>query len=280
MSDRVLISLLGAATFFVAALIGIIALFLLRESLGVLSDVGLVRFFTDSAWLPTLGRYNILPMVVASVLLMAGAVMIAAPVAVLIAVFLRFYAHLTLAAVGHRILEVLAGLPSVVYGLWGLVVVVPIIAAWQQPGASLITGILVLAVMVFPTAAIVIDSALKSLPPEILEVSEALALSRAYRIRAVVLPSIRASIATGIILAAARAVGETMAVMMVTGNIVAIPGDMFEPVRALTANIALEMGYALGNHRGALYVSSLLLMIVVVLLVAINALFTSNRRFA
>ncbi|MCU7934930.1 MAG: phosphate ABC transporter permease subunit PstC [Candidatus Thiodiazotropha sp. (ex Dulcina madagascariensis)] len=277
MTDRLLTWTLGAATLMVASLIAIIAAFLLNESLGMLNRVELGRFFTDSGWSPTMSRFNILPMIVASVLLMAGAVIVASPLAVLTAVFLRFYAPSPVIDIGRRIIEVLAAMPSVVYGLWGLVVLVPIIAAWQQPGASLMAGILVLSLMIFPTITIVVHSGLTAMPRRYIEASQALAMSRAYMVRQVVLPAVRASIAAGITLGAARAIGETMAVMMVTGNIVAVPGDLFDPVRALTSNIALEMAYALGDHRGALYISSLLLLAIVILLVLINEFIVSNK---
>lgn len=280
MNDRALIFLLVSATALVVVLVAVIGVFLFRESLGVLGNVGWQRFFTDPGWVPTMGRFNLVPMVAASLLLAGGAVLLAAPLAILSAVFLRFYAPLPMAAIGHRVVEVLAGIPSVIYGLWGLMAVVPIIAAWQQPGASLLAGMLVLAIMIFPTATIVIGSALKSLPARTVEAAHALAMSRAYMVRCVVLPSISGAIATGLALAAARAIGETMVVMMVTGNIVQIPGELFEPVRALTANIALEMAYALGDHRGALYVSSLLLMLLVTLIVLTNETFASRGRHA
>lgn len=277
MSDRWLIVVLATATLVVASLILVIVGFLLADSLGVLSRLGLAPFFADPGWHPTLGQYSVVPMIVASVLLMLGAIALAAPLAVLTAVFLNFYLPTGPAVIGRRIIEVLAGIPSVVYGLWGLVVLVPLIAAWQQPGASLIAGVFILMLMIFPTIAIVVDSGLKAVPKRYLEASQALALSRAYTIRAVVLPAAKSSIAAGSTLGAARAIGETMAVMMVTGNIVRIPGDVFEPVRALTSNIALEMAYALGDHRGALYVSSLLLLAVVALLVMINEFFDDRR---
>ena len=278
MNDRLLVWILGVATFLVASLVVIISTFLVLESLDVLNRVNWLRFLTDSDWLPTLGRFNILPMIVASVLLMVGAVILAAPLAVLTAVFLRYYAVKPAAKVGRRIVEILAGIPSVVYGLWGLVVLVPIITAWRQPGASLLAGILVLSLMIFPTITIVVDAGLKAVPSALHEAAQALAMSRPYMVRKVVLPSVKSSIAAGTTLGAARAVGETMAVLMVTGNIVAVPDDLFEPVRALTSNIALEMAYALGDHRGALYVSSVLLLTVIICLVIINEFFSSIRH--
>jgi len=266
MSDRFLILGLDSATLVVVSLVAVIAGFLLSESWDVLARVGPARFLTDTGWQPTLDHFNILPMVIVSILLMVGAIVVAAPLAVLVAVFLHFYVSPVPAAAGRRVIEVLAGIPSVVYGLWGLVVLVPIIASWRQPGASLIAGVLILALMIFPTVAIVVGGGLKAMPRCYIEAAQALAMTRSYMIRRVVLPAIRASIVTGATLGAARAIGETMVVMMVTGNIVTIPGSLFEPVRALTSNIALEMAYALGDHRGALYVSSLLLLVVVLLL--------------
>ena len=261
----------------VAALAGVIVLLILwfvaRESLPALVDIGPLRFVGDASWHPDAvaarGSFNLAPMVWGTLLVTAGAVVLATPLGVLSALFCRFYAPPSLAVGYRRILELLAGIPSVVYGFWGLVVLVPLIAAWAPPGASLLAGILIVALMILPTVALFADAAIANMDPAHLRGAAALGLSRWGTVGGVVLPAARNGIATGVILATGRAIGETMAVLMVCGNVVQVPDGLFAPLRTLTANIALEMAYALGDHRGALFVSGLLLMVMVLVLVAL-----------
>lgn len=260
-----------------AALSGIIVLlillFLARESVPALLDIGLTRFATDSSWHPTAdaaqGQFNLLPIVWGTLLTTAGAVTLATPLGLLSALFCSFYAPPKLRGVYRRIIELLAGIPSVVYGFWGLVVLVPLIAAIAPPGASLLAGILILTIMIVPTVALFADAAIANVPSAYLNASAALGLSRWGTLWGVVLPAARNGIFTGVILATGRAIGETMALLMVCGNVVQVPDSFFAPMRTLTANIALEMAYALGDHRGALFVSGLMLMAMVLLLVAL-----------
>ena len=156
-----------------------------------------------------------------------------------------------------------------VFGLWGLVVLVPLIARVGPPGQSVLAGVLVLAVMILPTIALVADAALGAVPEDTLRGGAAAGLSRWALVRSLALPSARAGIATGILLGTGRALGETMAVLMVTGNVVQVPGSLLAPVRTLTANIALEMAYATDAHRSALFVSGLALALVTIALVAL-----------
>ncbi|QDU35729.1 Phosphate transport system permease protein PstC [Maioricimonas rarisocia] len=266
-----------------AAIILVIVAFLVRESLPALRSVGIERFATDPSWHPaavaTEGTFNLLPMLVGTLLAAVGAVLLATPLGIGSALFCRFYAPPLLARPYRMMIELLAGIPSVVYGFWGLVVLVPLIAAIAQPGSSLLAGILILTVMILPTLALVADASIGSVPRDYLRAAAALGLSRWGTIAGVVLPTARSGLLTGIILATMRALGETMAVLMVCGNVVQIPGTLFDPVRTLTANIALEMAYALGDHRSALFVSGLLLMGLVTLLVAAAELVSQPRQF-
>ncbi len=258
----------GAAS---AAVVVLIAAFLVTESIPGLRAVGLGRFFRDPSWHPAAaaaeGTFNLAPMVWGTLLSTAGAVLLAAPLGLLSAVFCRFYAPPALARPYRRLIELLAGIPSVVYGFWGLVVLVPLVARVRPPGASLLTGVLILALMVLPTVALTADAALESVPRRYLRGAAALGLGRWATLAGVALPAARSGVATGVILAAGRALGETMAVLMVCGNVVQVPASVFDPVRTLTANIALEMAYALGDHRSALFVSGLLLLALVSALV-------------
>lgn len=267
-TDRLLVWTLRAVAVVTGAVVVAIAFFLARESWPVLAEVGVGRFLTDPSWHPTEDRFRLVPMLWGTLWATAGAVLVATPLGLLSAVFCRFYAPAALARVYRRLIELLAGIPSVVYGFWGLVVLVPLIRRLEPPGPSLLAGVLILAVMVLPTVALTADAALAAVPRSYLQAAAALGLSRATVVRGVALPAARSGILTGVILQTGRALGETMAVLMVCGNIVQAPSSIFDPVRTLTANIALEMAYALGDHRSALFVSGLLLLALVGLLVA------------
>jgi phosphate transport system permease protein len=204
-----------------------------------------------------------------------GAVVIAGPVGVCSALFSQFYAPVWLRSCFRRIVALLNGIPSVVFGFWGLVVLVPLINQIQTPGQSLIAGILVLSLMVLPTIVLTADAALQSVPPRYLDAAAATGLGRSAVILNIALPSARDGILAGLVLAAARAIGETMAVVMVCGNIVQVPDSIFSPVRTITANIALEMGYAQAEHRSAMFVTGLALL----MLVALLLLLTGSIRF-
>jgi phosphate transport system permease protein len=258
----------GAAS--ASIVLGILG-FLAAEAWPALRDVGLLRLLTDDAWYPSEAQFGQAPMLLGSLLVMLGAVLLAAPIGTLVALHCHFVAPPRLAAVQRRIVEVLGGIPSVVYGLWGLVVLVPWLAPLAPPGTSLFAGIVVLAVMVLPTMAITADAAFAAVAPELLASAAALGLTRWGTLRAAVLPAARSALLSGLILQSGRALGETMAVLMVCGNIVQVPSSLLEPVRTLTANIALEMAYASGTHRAALFASGLLLAVVVALLVAAAA---------
>lgn len=262
---------LRAAAFVCGAFVVLMVLFVLRESWPALREIGLSRFFTDASWHPqggaAAGTFGLVPMITASLALTAGAMALAAPLGLLCALFCSDYAPLGLATAFRRLMEVLAGIPSVVYGFWGLVVLVPLINRWQPPGASLLAGILVLALMILPTMALLAQTAIAAVPADYRRGAAALGLTRVGTLWGVVLPAARSGLYTAALLAVGRAIGETMAVLMVCGNVVRSPSSLFAPVRALTANIALEMAYALDDHRSALFVSGLMLAAVVVALV-------------
>ncbi len=257
----------------------LIAAFLVRESLPALRHVGPTAFFTGPDWHPVENLYNLTPMLTGTLLVTAGAVAIATPFGVLSAVFVHFYAPALVARLYRRLVELLVGIPSVVYGFWGLVSVVPLIARLHPPGPSLLAGVFILALMILPTIALTADAALAAVPRSYLQGAAALGLSRWATVHGVALPAARSGVFTGVILATERALGETMAVLMVTGNVVQTPHGPFDPVRTLTANIALEMAFAgpAHDHRSALFVSGLLLLLVVVALVAV-AEFVSKGR--
>ena len=256
-----------------------ITVFLIKEALPVLGQVGLLRFFRDDSWHPSENLYNFIPMVWGTLLVTVGAVLIATPLGILSAVFCQYYAPPLIAGLYRRLIELLAGIPSVVYGFWGLVVLVPLIGRLQPPGTSLLAGMAILTLMILPTIALTADASFAKVPPEYLQGAAALGLSRWATVRGVVFPAAKSGLFTGLILGTGRAIGETMAVLMVCGNVVQTPKSLFEPMRTLTANIALEMAYATGNHRSALFVSGLLLMAIIVALVAAAEVISEGRIY-
>jgi phosphate transport system permease protein len=266
--DHLLIWLLRGIAAIAGMIVALILVFLVLEALPALSHIGITRFFTDPSWHPAEGFYNLTPMLWGTLLAMFGAVLVATPLGILSAVFCHYYAPATVARLYRGLIELLAGIPSVVYGFWGMVVLVPLIGALQPPGASLLAGILILTVMILPTIALTADASLANVPQQYLRGAAALGLPRWATIRGVVFPTAKSWLFTGVILETGRAIGETMAMLMVCGNVVQIPHALFDPVRTLTANIALEMAYALGDHRAALFVSGLVLMAMIVALVS------------
>lgn len=279
--DRLLSAWLRICGAVSTAVVALIAVFLITESWPALHRVGWWRFFADPSWHPAAdaaaGTFNLAPMLAGTLLASAGAVLLATPLGVLSAAFCQFFAPPKLAVPYRRLIELLAGIPSVVYGFWGLVVLVPLIRRLEPPGPSLLAGVAILALMILPIVTLQADAALAAVSRDVLRAAAAAGLSRTALITGVALPAARAGILTGILLATGRALGETMAILMVCGNIVQVPASVFDPIRTLTANIALEMAYALADHRSALFASGLMLLLLVVMLVALVELLRPRR---
>lgn len=279
-TDRPLELALAAISAAAAVLVLLVLAFVLRESWPALRSAGWLRLLMDDGWHPLEGRFGLRPMFVATILAAGGAVLLAAPLGIASAVFERFYAGDVTRRLHRAMLALLAGVPSVVYGLWGLTVLVPLVARWHPPGASLLTATLILALMILPTVALTSASALAAVPNTLLQGAAALGLSRRAMVLSIVVPAARAGILGGVLLAAARALGETMAVLMVAGNVVQVPASLFDPVRVLTANIALEMAYATGTHRAGLYATGLVLTLLVLMLALLGARAAGTARHA
>lgn len=277
-ADRTMHWLLLGGAVTAAAVVLLILLFLAVESAPVLLHISVVRFSTDPSWNPGEGLYNLAPMLTGTLYAAGGALLLAVPLGIASALFILFYAPPFAGNVHRRLVELLAGIPSVVYGFWGLTTLVPLINQLHPPGASLLAGILVLTLMILPTIALTAQAALLAVPEEYLRGAAALGLSRWGMIHGVILPAAKTGIVAGIMLAAGRAIGETMAVLMVTGNVVQQATSLFDPVRTLTANIALEMAYAAGDHRAALFVSGLALMLLIMILSIMAGWLGKNRN--
>ncbi|MGD9851535.1 MAG: phosphate ABC transporter permease subunit PstC [Nitrospirales bacterium] len=262
------------------SLLLLIVAFLFHESWPAIRQIGLLRFFSDLDWFPTENSYRMTAMILGTLWATAGAVLLAGPLGILSALFCQYYAPPMVSRWFRRMIELLAGIPSVVFGLWGLVILVPMIGRWHPPGPSLLAGILILSLMILPTIMLVAQASMVQVPLTYLHAATALGLTRWTVIRHIILPTAKTGLLTGVLLGVARALGETMAILMVCGNVVQIPSHLFDPIRTLTANMALEMGYALGHHRSALFVSGLLLMGLVALCVGMAESIRHNTTHA
>lgn len=222
------------------------------------------RGMVGTAWDPEAGRYGVLPLIWGSLAVTAGALALAGPLGLALALFLTEVAPTAVATLVRPLVQSLAGIPSVVYGFVGLSLVVPAVRRGVGgPGFSVLAGALVLGVMVLPTVAAVAEDALRALPGSYREGAAALGASPWQTVWRVLLPAARRGVATAVVLGLGRALGETMAVLLVTGNVAAVPHSLLDPARTLTANIALEMGYATGVHRSALFATGTVLLVTV-----------------
>jgi phosphate ABC transporter permease protein PstC len=245
----------------------LIALFILNEGLPFILRYGLDDFLFSSEWSPQNGSFGIFPMVAASLWVTLGAMVVGAPLGVAGAIFLSEFVPRSVMRVVKPTIELLAAIPSVVYGFIGVMVLAPLIRNYLGgPGLSVLAASIILGIMILPTViSISIDSIL-AVPQSFREGSLALGATVWQTIHMVTLRAARSGIIASIILGMGRAIGETMAVIMVAGNAVKIPHSALDSVRSLTANIALEMSYATGLHRQALFATGVILFVVIIAL--------------
>lgn len=251
--------------FFSSLCVALIFIFLLKESLVFIELVSFDQLFSQS-WFPLEKQFNMFPMFIGSLLLGILSLFLSLPIAIFTAIFQVFYCPLFLKKIFRSLIELYTGIPSVIFGFWALMNLVPVIAKIEAPGFSLLAGVLVLALMIFPIISLNLIESIESKKANWQKVVSSLAISKETYLWKVLVPNLKADFASSSLLALGRAIGETMAVLMVCGNIVQIPSSFFEPLRALTANIALEMAYAQGLHRSSLFFSGLLLFLLVGLL--------------
>lgn len=226
------------------------------------------NFLFGVDWVPSEDKFGIFPMIVASVFATAGALIIGVPVALFTAIFLAEIAPKSLAKFISPAVQLLAGIPSVLYGVFGLAVIVPFLQTNLDlpKGQNLLAVILVLAIMMLPTVVTVSETALRAVPKTYREGSLALGASQIGTIFKVIVPAAKSGIMTAIVLGMGRAIGETMAVILVAGNSLIIPTSLTDSVRPLTTNIALEMGYAAGTHQEMLFATGIVLFSFILLL--------------
>ena len=270
--------------FFAAALTSILAVllicvFLFANGIPAMGKVGLFKFLAGTNWAPTdsPASFGIFPMILGSIYVTAGAIVIGVPVGILTSIFMSRYCPNPLYKILKPATELLAGIPSIVYGFFGLVVLVPFVkTVFGGNGNSMLTASILLGIMILPTIIGVSESAIRSVPESYYEGALALGATKERSIFKTVIPAAKSGVMSGIILGMGRAIGETMAVVMVAGNQAIIPDSITSGVRTLTANIVLEMAYATGLHRRALIATAVVLFVFVLI---INVCFSIiNRR--
>lgn len=266
---------LGAACVSILA-VALICIFLFANGLPTMAQVGAAEFLTGIKWKPLNNLFGIFPMIIGSVYVTAGAILFGVPLGILCAVFMAGFCPKKLYPLLKPAIELMAGIPSIVYGFFGLVVIVPLMQdLFGGSGKSVLTASILLGIMILPTIVGVSESAIRAVPQSYYEGALALGDTHERSIFCAVLPAAKSGIMAGVILGVGRAVGETMAVIMVAGNQPVIPGSVLSGVRTLTANIVLEMGYAEGLHRQVLIATGVVLFVFILM---INLLFSLLKR--
>jgi phosphate ABC transporter permease protein PstC len=256
----------------------VITVFIFLEGLPLIFQTGLKDFIFSSHWAPTKGHFGIGAMIVSSLLVTIGAMVLGVPLGLACAIVLAEFSSARLRAFLKPTLELLAGIPSVVYGFLGVIWLVPLIRNYLGgPGLSLLAAAVILGIMILPTIVSISIDALTAVPDIYRDGSIALGATEWQTVRRVVLPAASSGIITAVILGMGRAVGETMAVIMVAGNAIKLPASILDPVRTLTSNIALELGYAAGRHREALFATGIVLFIIIMILNLSATLITRRR---
>lgn len=251
----------------------LIFVFIFIEGLPVIKKYGILHFISGQFWHPNDSEFGLLPMIIGSVYVTIGSLVLGVPLGIGCAIFLAEMAPKRITMFIRPAIELLAGIPSVVYGFYGLVVLVPLIReVFGGKGFSVLAGSIVLAVMILPTIINISEDSIRAVPREFKEGSFALGATHWQTIKKVILPTARSGIITAVVLGMGRAIGETMAIILVTGNVAVAPKSILEPVRTLTANIAIEMGYAAGDHAKALFATGIVLFVFIILLNAMIAM--------
>lgn len=268
--ENVAKAVFALAAFISIAVVALICLFLFANGIPAMAEIGLPEFLFGDTWRPSSDEFGIFPMIIGSLYVTAGALVIGVPIGILTAIFLSRFAHARFARILGDGVELLAGIPSVVFGFFGLMVIVPFIRDYMPGrGLSLLAAALILGIMILPTVITVSKSALDAVPRSYYEGALALGADHERSVFFIVVPAALSGIMAAVVLGIGRAIGETMAVVMVAGNQPAIPLSIFDGVRTLTANIVLEMGYAADLHRGALIATGVVLFVFVILICAL-----------
>ena len=258
--------------FTIAALVSILAVilicvFLFANGIPGMIKIGISEFLSGQKWKPGNEIFGILPFILGSVYVTVGALVVGVPAGLLTAIFMSKFASRKMVKIMRPAVSLLAGIPSVVYGFFGLVVLVPLVRDWfGGTGSSLLTACVLLGMMILPTIITVSESALNAVPQNYYEGALALGATHERSVFHVVLPAAKSGVTAGIVLGIGRAIGEATAVMMVAGNRTTMPKGLLKGVRTLTSNIVMEMGYAVDLHREALIATAVVLFVFILII--------------
>lgn len=267
--------------FMLAACFSIVAVFficfyLFINGLPAIAKIGPMNFLGGMEWAPSNDLYGIFPMIIGSIYVTAGAIIVGVPIGILTAVYMAYFCPKKIYRIVKPAVELLAGIPSIVYGFFGLVVIVPLIQdVFHTSGNTVLAASILLGIMILPTIVSVSEASLQAVPESYYEGSLALGASHERSVYFVCLKAAKSGVLAGVILGVGRAIGETMAVIMVAGNQAVVPGSLLHGVRTMTANIVLEMGYATGLHREALIATAVVLFVFIMI---INLSFSALKR--
>ena len=268
--------------FFIAACASVLAVvlicvFLFANGIPAMGEVGIFKFLFGQLWRPSNDIYGILPFILGSIYVTAGAIVVGVPLALLTSIFLAKYCPKKIYEVCKSGINLMAGIQSVIYGFFGLIVIVPLVKQIFniRAGQTMLTASILLGIMILPTVVGVAESALQSVPESYYEGSLALGATHSRSVFFVMVPAAKSGIVAGIVLGIGRAIGETMAVIMIAGNQPAMPRGLLNGVRTLTSNIVMEMGYATGLHREVLIATGVVLFVFILL---INLIVTVLKR--
>jgi len=262
------------------SILALIAFFIFEEGVPLIWKIGPKAFILGRKWAPGQGAFGILPMIAGSFWVTLGSLILGVPLGLACAVFLCEWTPPWAAAVLRPAIQLLAAIPSVIYGFWGLIVLVPLVRSYLGgPGLSILSGSVILGFMILPTIISISEDSLKALPPSYKAGALALGATHWQTIWRVLVPAARSGVVASVLLGMGRALGETMAMIMILGNAVKMPTSFLNSARTLTTNIGIEMGYASGDHRQALFATGVVLFFIIMILNSL-AILLSRRRAA
>lgn len=278
--EQIMYLIFGAAACLSIVAVLLICIFLFGNGVSAIHEIGLKAFLLGSKWKPSNNLYGILPFILGSICVTAGSLLIGVPLSLLTAVFLANYCPKRLYPILKAAVNLMAGIPSVVYGFFGLVWMVPLMRELTgKDGSTMLTASILLGIMVLPTITGVAETALRSVPQSYYEGALALGATRERSIFSIVMPAAKSGILAGIVLGIGRSIGETMAVIMVAGNQTWMPQGVLKGVRTMTANIVMEMGYATDLHRKALIATGVVLFFFILLINLCVSVLKGSRSY-
>jgi phosphate transport system permease protein len=283
MKERAIGTLLLVAALGALLALALITYFVFQAGVPLIAEVGLWTFLTGTTWNPTAKppQFGLLPMIIGSLWLTFGSLVIGVPLGLAVAIFMVELAPPSLAAVMRPAIQLLAGIPSVIYGFIGLTILAPLVrSTLGGPGLSVLTGAIILGIMILPSVIAISEDAMRAVPRALRDGALALGETHWQVISGIILPTARSGIVAGVILGMGRALGETMAVIMMIGNSLDIPFSPLQPATTLTSNIGLELAYASGAHRDALFATGVVLFVLIMLLNGIATAFVRRPAFS